>query len=175
MILVALGANLPTQAFGPPERGLVAALAALEGVGIRPLRRSRLYRSAPVPRSGQPWYVNGVAEVASELSPQPMMAALLRIEARFGRERSVPNSARTLDLDLVDYDGRVGTWPAGRDLPALTLPHRRVATRAFVLVPMAELAPDWRHPVTGTPISALIAALPPDQAIEPLPENANNA
>ena len=174
MILIALGANLPTDRYGPPEEGVLAALRVLPEYGIRPIRRSRLYRTAPVPPSGQPWYVNAVAEVASDLPPQAPMAALLSVERAFGRERSVPNAARTLDLDLIDVDEQVGHWPADRDLPDLVLPHPRLAERAFVLVPLAELVPNWRHPVSGTPISALVRGLPPGQTISAIKENAGD-
>jgi len=174
MILIALGANLPTERHGPPEAGILAALRALPEHGIRPIRRSRLYRTAPVPPSGQPWYVNAVAEVESDLPPQALMAALLSVERAFGRERSVRNAARTLDLDLIDFAGRTGRWSATNDLPDLVLPHPRLAERAFVLIPLAELVPDWRHPATGTPISALIRALPPGQTISALDETAGD-
>ena len=168
MIVVALGANLPTETYGSPEQGLAAALAVLPEHGIKVLRRSRLYRSAPVPPSGQPWYVNAVAVVETTLGPRALLAALLAVEARFGRVRQGRNDARVLDLDLIDHDGQIGHWPAEGALPALDLPHPRLAARAFVLVPLAELAPDWRHPVTGMAIAALIAALAPDQAVEPI-------
>jgi 2-amino-4-hydroxy-6-hydroxymethyldihydropteridine diphosphokinase len=175
MIFVALGANLPTQAHGPPAAGLKAALAAMPAHGIRVVRVSRFYRSAPVPVSDQPWYVNAVAEVASDLSPAALLRALLDIEAAFGRVRGERNDARVLDLDLLDHSGRVGTWPATADLPALTLPHPRLAERAFVLLPLAELAPDWRHPVSGASIAELVAALPGGQRAEILAESAAKA
>ena len=170
MILIALGANLPTEAHGPPEAGLRAALAVMPEHGIKVVRRSRLYRSAPVPLSGQPWYVNAVAAVETTHGPRKLLAALLAVEARFGRVRRERDDARLLDLDLIDYDGRVGHWPAAGDLPALDLPHPRLAGRAFVLRPLADLAPDWRHPETGASVADLIAALPPGQVIERLEE-----
>lgn len=170
MILIALGANLATRAFGPPEAGLRAALAAMPGDGLAVVRRSRFYRSAPVPPSAQPWYVNAVAEVATTLGPRELLRVLLAIEARFGRIRGERNDARALDLDLIDYDGRVGHWPASNDLPGLVLPHPRAAERAFVLMPLAELAPGWRHPATGAGVGALIAALPPGQVVEAIEE-----
>ncbi|MSO75080.1 MAG: 2-amino-4-hydroxy-6-hydroxymethyldihydropteridine diphosphokinase [Alphaproteobacteria bacterium] len=166
MIVIALGANLPTEAHGSPEAGLAAALAVMPAYGIKIVRQSRLYRSAPVPPSGQPWYVNAVAVVETTLGPRALLAALLAIETCFGRVRSGRNDARVLDLDLLDHDGQIGRWPAEGTRPALDLPHPRLTTRAFVLMPLAALAPDWRHPVTGTAIGALIAALAPDQVVE---------
>ena len=107
MILIGLGANLPSPEHGPPQATLAAALEALAARGVETLRRSPWYESAPVPPSGQPWYVNAVAEVESALSPQVLLAALLDVEAGFGRVRSVRNASRTVDLDLLDYRGLV--------------------------------------------------------------------
>jgi len=135
----------------------------LSEAGVAVVARSRWYRSAPVPASPQPWFVNGVAAVATGLGPVPLLALMHRIEARFGRVRAAANAARTLDLDLLDYDGMVRG--AGE---APILPHPRLHERAFVLLPLAELAPDWRHPVTGAAIAGLIAALPADQPTRPL-------
>ena len=163
MILVGLGGNLDSPRFGPPRRTLEAALERLEAQGIRVLARSGFYTSAPVPASSQPWYVNAVARVATGLSPQALLAALLALEAEFGRSRAVINAARVLDLDLLAYDDRV-TPPDAHP----TLPHPRLAGRAFVLLPLAEIAPEWRHPGTGAPVSALVAALPPDQTARPM-------
>jgi 2-amino-4-hydroxy-6-hydroxymethyldihydropteridine diphosphokinase len=175
MIFIALGANLPTAAHGPPDAGLRAVLAALPARGIAVASVSRFYRSAPVPASDQPWYVNAVAAIETEMAPQALLRVLLDIEAEFGRVRRGRNEPRVLDLDLLDYDGRVGRWPVSDGLPALDLPHPRLAERAFVLLPLAELAPGWRHPASGARLDALIAALPPGQHAEILPEPAGEA
>jgi 2-amino-4-hydroxy-6-hydroxymethyldihydropteridine diphosphokinase len=98
--------------------------------------------------------------VETALDPTALMAALHRIEDRFGRARRVRNAARTLDIDLIDYDGRVMNGP-------LILPHPRLTERAFVLLPLADVAPDWRHPVTGRSVAELIASLPP-QDVRPI-------
>ena len=94
------------------------------------------------------------------------MALLLSVEAEFGRRRSVPNAARVLDLDLIDFGGKILEKSADNDGPALQLPHPRLAERAFVLLPLAEIAPNWRHPINRRHIDDLIADLPPDQQIE---------
>lgn len=161
MILIGLGGNLESAA-GPPEATLAAALAALEEVGVHILARSRFYRSAPVPPSAQPDFVNAVARVATALDAPALLALLLAIEARFGRVRGARNAARTLDLDLLAYDDVVS------DAPALTLPHPRLHERAFVLLPLAEIAPEWRHPRLGRTARDLLAALPPGQDARPL-------
>ena len=112
------------------------------------------YRTAPVPASDQPWYVNAVAEVASELPADALLAELHAVEAAFGRARTVPNAARPIDLDLLDFHGEIAAGGPGR----ATLPHPRMTDRAFVLRPLADLAPDWRHPGRpAQPIEELLA------------------
>lgn len=163
MILVGLGANRSSAA-GAPQATLEAALDALAAEGVRTLARSRWYRSAPVPPSEQPWYVNGVAAVATPLGPAELLALLHRIEARFGRVRRVRNEARSLDLDLLAYRDLVEPGAGGP-----ILPHPRLHERAFVLLPLREVAPGWRHPRLGASVEALVAALPPGEAADPLP------
>jgi 2-amino-4-hydroxy-6-hydroxymethyldihydropteridine diphosphokinase len=154
VILIGLGANL-TSPVGPPERTLRAALAEIESAGVRVLACSRFFRSEPVPPSDQPLFVNAVASLATELSPERFLARLHEIEAAFGRVRRERNEARTLDLDLLDYDGLI----RGGD-QALVLPHPRLDVRAFVLAPLADLAPEWRHPVSHRTAAELLAGLP---------------
>ena len=161
MIYVALGANLPSEA-GPPARTLVAAMEALDAAGLRVAARSHIYESPPWPPSDQPWYANAVVRLETRLDPEALLARLHAVERAFGRVRSVPNAPRALDLDLIDHDGTV------RGEGAPLLPHPRMTTRAFVLLPLAELAPDWRHPADGTPISVLIGRLPADTICRPL-------
>lgn len=163
MILIGLGANLTHPEHGAPQRTCEAALAALDALGIRVLRRSRWYRSAPVPASDQPWFVNGVAELASERDPAALLACLHRVEADFGRVRQAVDEARLLDLDLLAYGRRVS---APGETPRL--PHPRLSERAFVVLPLAELAPDWRHPESGLSARQLAARLPPGQTALPL-------
>ena len=161
MILIALGANLPSPA-GGPQQTLEAALERLEASGLRVVARSGWYRTAPVPVSDQPWFVNGVARVETTLAPGALLAVLRRIEQEFGRQRTTPNAARTLDLDIIDYDGRV------ENTPELTLPHPRMQDRAFVLLPLGEIAPGWRHPILGKTVESLISVLPPGQKAGPV-------
>ena len=117
MILIGLGANLPSPEHGPPQATLAAALDALAARGARVLRRSPWYESAPVPPSGQPWYVNAVAEVESRLSPPALLDALLAVEAGFGRTRGARNASRSVDLDLLDYGGLVTGRTRSRNCP----------------------------------------------------------
>ncbi|HJW04810.1 MAG TPA: 2-amino-4-hydroxy-6-hydroxymethyldihydropteridine diphosphokinase [Azospira sp.] len=137
---VALGANLEDPA--AQVRAALEALAALPGVRL--IRASSLYRTAPVGVTGQPDYINAVAEVSTDLPPGELLAALFRIEEQFGRERHYRYAPRTLDLDLLLHDELV------LHTPDLTLPHPRLHLRAFVLVPLAEIAPDLRLPGRGS-------------------------
>jgi 2-amino-4-hydroxy-6-hydroxymethyldihydropteridine diphosphokinase len=152
MIVIALGANLPSQT-GAPRETLLAALDRLPQYGIEVLRVSPFYASEAWPDPNDPPYVNAVAIVSTELSPPDLLVKLHAVEASFGRERSAANAPRTIDLDLIDYDGRVEDGPP-------VLPHPRMDGRAFVLVPLADVAPGWRHPITHGTVEALIAALP---------------
>jgi 2-amino-4-hydroxy-6-hydroxymethyldihydropteridine diphosphokinase len=166
VILIGLGANLPSPA-GAPVATFAAALDALGENGVRVLVRSRWYRTAPVPASDQPDFVNGVVAVSAALEPGDLLALMHRIEARFGRVRGLPNAARPLDLDLLAYDDRVMTGSAGP-----ILPHPRLHERAFVLLPLKDVAPGWRHPLLGRTVEEMIAALPPGQEATPLSSGA---
>ena len=166
LILIGIGANLPSPRHGEPRKTCEAALDAMAGAGIGIAGRSRWYRSAPVPMSSQPWYVNGVIAAGTALTPGPLMAALRGIETDFGRTRGKANEARLLDLDILAYGGMVSDDGGN----GIILPHPRLHERAFVLLPLRELAPDWRHPVTRRTIDALITDLPRDQVAEPMGE-----
>ncbi len=161
-IYLGLGGNLPHPRLGAPRQTILAALKALEVAGIAVRRISPWYRTAPMPASDQPWYQNAVAEVTTALPADRLLAELHRVEEAFGRVRSVPNAPRLIDLDLLDYRGEVAAGGPGK----ATLPHPRMKDRAFVLRPLADLAPAWRHPATGQGIGELIAARPKDQVIE---------
>lgn len=156
MILVAIGANLPGPHGETPLatcEAAVAALARLPGLWLEAV--SRWYRTDPMPPSGQPPYINGVARLGGEADPTWLLARLQAIEAAHGRVRGEPNAARALDLDIVALDGLV------RDAPDPVLPHPRMHERGFVLCPLADVAPDWTHPRLGRSVRDLIAALPP--------------
>jgi 2-amino-4-hydroxy-6-hydroxymethyldihydropteridine diphosphokinase len=142
LAVIALGGNLPGD-HGSVIDALEAAVAAMPQAGLQVQAVSRWWRSAAWPDPAHPPYINGVALVKTGLSPVATLAALQGLEARFGRRRSAANAPRTLDLDLIAH-GR-----AVMDSHALVLPHPRAADRLFVMGPLAEIAPDWTHPVTG--------------------------
>ena len=137
---VALGSNL-----GDPELNVRAGIAALAALPqARLAAASSLYRSAAVDAAGQPDFVNAVAQLSTALAPQALLAALLAIEHKFGRERSFRNAPRTLDLDLLLYDAQSIAEPG------LAVPHPRMHQRAFVLAPLLEIAPDCSIPGLGS-------------------------
>lgn len=134
------------------------------GVGIR--ARSGWYESAPVPASDQPWFVNAVVSIRTELAPAVLLRTLHDVEGALGRVRGdQANAPRSADLDLLDFDGAVtadGDWPR--------LPHPQLHKRAFVLQPIAEIAPEWRHPVSGANAASLLRGVPAAQACVRAPE-----
>lgn len=152
--LIALGGNLPWQDIAP-ERLLPKVFDALDGEEIRLVAHSSLWRTPAWPDPSAPPYVNAAAAIETTLGAKALLGRLHAIERRFGRVREEDrNQSRTLDLDIIDFGGQ------RIDAPELSLPHPRAASRAFVLLPLQEVAPDWRDPVSGQGIEALIAALP---------------
>jgi 2-amino-4-hydroxy-6-hydroxymethyldihydropteridine diphosphokinase len=154
-----LGSNLPHAGVeGAPL--LAQAAGALQAAGLSLRARSGVWQTAAwPPGSGQPDYVNAVVELdAGMRTPQELYRDLRAIEADFGRERRLRYAARTLDLDIIAMAGRVGTFGD------VIVPHPRMHERSFVLAPLAEIAPDWRHPVLGRSAAELLAAVSPAEA-----------
>jgi len=152
MILIALGSN-SNGPWGTPRQAVEEALRRLDGGGIRLKAASELLVTAPFGVTDQPDFVNAVAEVATALPPEQLLARLHDIERDAGRERTLRWGPRTLDLDLLDHDGLV------RSAPPPVLPHPGIAERIFVLAPIAAIAPHWRHPVTGLSAAAMLEKL----------------
>lgn len=175
MALIALGGNLHGR-WGAPERTLARAMRQLaDSQTVHPVRLSRLWRSAPYGGLRQPAFVNAVALVRTSLSPHALLKLLAAVERAAGRRRGVAWGARTLDLDLIDHAGRiVRPCGAGRlggagaqhrlQRKGLILPHPGLRHRVFVLLPLAEVRPDWRHPATGETMAGLLAQLPAARA-----------
>ena len=169
--IVGLGANLCGR-WGTPAQtlaGAVRRLAEADGVGL--LRLSRLWRSAAYGGVPQPPFVNAVALVRTTLSPHALLKLLMIVERAAGRRRGIAWGPRVLDLDLIDHGGKVmrpsgvGRLGGAETLHrlqrrGLILPHPDVRARAFVLLPLAEVWPGWRHPVTGESLAAMLARLP---------------
>ena len=157
--LIAIGGNLVADGFATIEDVLSAAISDLAQCDLKIIAQSGWFETAPVPISDQPWFVNGVLQVETKLSAIALLHELHRIEAEFGRIRSVRNEARILDLDLIDFDAKI------EDSEAITIPHPRMHHRAFVLLPLSDIAPDWQHPIYNKSLSQLISEMPEGQKI----------
>lgn len=184
--IIALGANLPSGA-GDPVQALRDALLILhEGNGISVASASRIWRTPAFPSGSGPDYANAAAVIRTGLTAPDLLDRLHGVEARFGRDRSTGRwSARVLDLDLIALDGLIlpdadmlrrwiGLPPDRQRVETpdrLILPHPRLQDRGFVLAPLAEIAPHWRHPLTGKTVSRMLAELGPDalSGMVPLP------
>jgi len=171
--VIALGSNLVSN-FGGSARTLVAALAQLGKFGLPLCALSRFYHSPAFPAGSGPDYVNACAILTSDMGPDAVLDLLHRVEARFGRERKTRWASRGIDLDLIAMGQTVlpdaqeqARWRAlpieeqmSRAPEQLILPHPRLQDRAFVLIPLAEIAPGWCHPATGASVIEMLAALP---------------
>ena len=166
MIFIGLGANLAFKGQSPQLNMENVRCILAQHPDMSVLACSRFYVSAPVGPVDQPDFLNAVVSLQSGLSPENLMAFLLDLERQFGRVRSERWGPRTMDLDLIDYDGKVLDIEDGE--VALQLPHPRLHERGFVLVPLAEIEPKWRHPVSGRLVADLIGEIGPEQALKPL-------
>jgi 2-amino-4-hydroxy-6-hydroxymethyldihydropteridine diphosphokinase len=145
---LSLGSNL-----GDRAANLRQALERLETVGVQILRRSSIYETAPQELREQPWFLNQVVEIATALSPIDLLARIREIERELGRQRVLAKGPRTIDIDILFCGDAIV------DTTELQIPHPRLADRRFVLEPLAELAPDLRHPATRRTVSAMLAAI----------------
>ena len=159
-ILLGLGSNLAGP-WGSPRATLARARRELTGAGLRILGFSSLYATAPVGLGRQPAYLNAVVVVEGSTAPAALLRTLKRIERRAGRRLGRHWGPRQLDIDILDFGGRQAGNPRGRRRGQLLLPHPETHRRAFVLLPLREVAPLWRHPRHGLTVSALLARLAP--------------
>ncbi len=185
--LVAIGSNLAVGGTSPPDLvgNAINRLSLLPG-GVT--ARSRIYRTPAIPENSGPDYANAAVQFGWWDTAESLLALLHGIEADAGRRRGARWGPRTLDLDLIALGDMVApdedTWREWRNLPPeelaiqapdrLVLPHPRLQDRAFVLVPLADIAPDWRHPVTGLSVLRMLELLPPGQASDARPVDSNS-
>ena len=153
MIVIAAGSSLPFCNVDSQQLVLRAFSALRRSVNV--VQVSSLYASPAWPDPNDPAFVNAVAIIETPMPPEALMAVLHTTEAAFGRRRGLKNAPRTLDLDLLAYGNERRSGAEG----GLNLPHPGIADRAFVLAPLAEIAPEWRHPETGVTAKAMFAAL----------------
>ncbi|MCF6292757.1 MAG: 2-amino-4-hydroxy-6-hydroxymethyldihydropteridine diphosphokinase [Robiginitomaculum sp.] len=152
---IAFGANVPGCS-GSPGETIMAAMQSLDCVDIQFIRSSSLWTSPAWPDPSEPEFTNTVALFMSHLSPLRLINKLLKCEAHFGRTRRAKNAPRTIDVDLVSYGQKVSLTTR------VQLPHPRVHERAFVLLPLQEIAPKWHLPGTHRTVSELLAQLDPN-------------
>ena len=149
VVYIALGSNV-----GDRASMLGGAMAAMNSAGIRVLRQSSFYVTEPLDAPGQAWFLNAVVEAETSLLPLQLLHALLRIERELGRRRITPHGPRTIDLDILFYGSSVIRSKE------LQVPHPRLPERRFVLVPLAQIAPEFRHPVLHKSVTQLLAETP---------------
>jgi 2-amino-4-hydroxy-6-hydroxymethyldihydropteridine diphosphokinase len=149
VVYIALGSNV-----GDRAAMLERAMAAMNSAGIRVSRQSSFYVTEPVDAPGQAWFLNAVVEAETSLLPLQLLHALLRIERELGRRRITPHGPRTIDLDILFYGSSVIRSKE------LQVPHPRLSERRFVLVPLAQIAPEFRHPVVHKSVTQLLAETP---------------
>jgi 2-amino-4-hydroxy-6-hydroxymethyldihydropteridine diphosphokinase len=160
-LLLALGSNTRGR-WGSPAESIARACRALQAAGLAVTRASSLYLTEPVGGGRQPAYLNAVIAVSGDCPPGSLLRFAKQLERCAGRRPTPPNQARPLDIDILDYGGRRVAWPPRRrERGRLILPHPLLHRRSFVLVPLMEIAPCWRHPVFGRQPKALLARLGP--------------
>ena len=158
-VILALGANLPGR-WGAPREALRRAGEELAQAGLRPVAASRVYATAPVGPGRQAPYLNAVLVLEAHMGPSALLRLVKRLERRAGRRFAPHWGPRCLDIDILDYAGRrIGRPAMRRERGRLVLPHPQMHKRAFVLVPLLEVAPRWRHPVLGIAGRTLLARI----------------
>lgn len=156
MILIAIGSNLESSTYGSPKENCIAAINILKKkFNVQSI--SKFYKTEPIPKSEQPWFVNAVIEVRTKLSPTDILKTLLSIESDFKRTRKNKNEARVIDLDLISYDNQI---IKSREL---TIPHPRMHLRKFVIKPICDINENWEHPKLKKKASIILKELAKQQ------------
>ena len=157
MIFLALGSNL-SSSFGDRFVNINLTITYLESYGIQIIRKSDFYETHSYPDKEDPKFINVVISVKTHLPPVDLMSVLLFIEKKLERKRNKKNEPRTCDIDIIDYNNQVLDFKY-KNLN-LTVPHKKLIFRNFVLLPLQEIAPEWKHPITKKNITTLIDKLP---------------
>ena len=156
MILLGLGSNL-SSSFGDRFKNIDLAVSALEGFGIQLKKKSSYYESLSYPNKRNPKFINIVIEIETYLPPEDLASVLIFIEESLERKRNKKNDPRTCDIDIIDYNSQIIDFKY-KNLD-FTVPHRKLIYRNFVLFPLQEILPEWKHPVTKDNIGFLIEKL----------------
>ncbi len=157
MIILSLGSNLPSK-FGDKFDNLRLAISFFESHRIFVEKKSSFYETFSYPNKSNPKFINIVVSAITNLPPEDLMAALIQIEEKLERKRDKKNEPRTCDIDIIDYNNEVFDFKY-KDLH-LIIPHKELKSRNFVLFPLQEILPNWKHPKTKEIVSALIQKLP---------------
>ena len=157
MILLGLGSNL-SSSFGDRFQNIDLAVSALEGYGIQLKKKSSFYESLSYPNKKNPKFINIVIEIETHLPPEDLASVLIFIEESLERRRNKKNDPRTCDIDIIDYNSQIIDFKY-KDLDFIS-PHTKLIYRNFILYPLQEILPDWKHPKTNELVSALIEKLP---------------
>lgn len=157
MLLLGLGSNLSSN-FGNRFENIDLAISYLQSNKIQLLKRSSFYETLSYPDIKNPKFINVIIEVLTHLLPEEFASVLISIERALERKRNQKNEPRTCDIDIIDFNGKVMDFSYKSLI--FKVPHEKLAYRNFVLFPLQEIAPNWRHPITKEKISNLIAKLP---------------
>ena len=157
MIFISLGSNLPST-YGNRFTNINLAISYLEGYGIKIISKSSFYETYSYPNRENPKFINIVISIKTHLSPADLMSVLLFIEEKLERKRNKKNDSRTCDIDIIDYNNQILSFQY-KNLN-LEIPHKKLSSRNFVLFPLQEIFPNWKHPKTKENISSLIHKLP---------------
>ena len=157
MIILALGSNLPSK-YGNRFKNIEIAISYLEKYQIQIIKKSSFYETPSYPDNNKPSYINVVIQISTNLAPEDLASVLIFIEEMLDRTRGVKNDPRTCDIDIIDYKNKVLNFKYNN--LDFTVPHEELSNRNFVLYPLQEILPNWRHPKTKDNIVALIDKLP---------------
>ena len=157
MIFIGIGSNLPSK-YGNRFKNIELAISFLEKKGVKVLKKSSFYESPAYPNKNDPKFINVVVEVSSSLTKENIASILIKIENSIERKRNIKNAPRTCDIDILDFKNLALTFKYENLI--FTVPHKRIISRNFVLYPLKEIAPNWKHPLTKEHIDVLINNLP---------------
>ena len=156
MILLSLGSNLSSN-FGDRFKNLEFAITLIRDKKINLINKSSYYETPSYPNIKNPKFINIVIEIKTSLKPTNLMSILIEIELKLGRKRGEKNSPRTCDIDIIDYNGENYNLEFNNE--ELIIPHKKLESRNFVLYPLCEIAPNWKHPKTKETVESLIQKL----------------